>query len=151
MNAMAQQVPSVPVRDDKGRFLSGRPRGTSRLELEPEIKRRVLEAIRDGAYDWVAAESAGIGVTTFFRWIQQGAEDATAGRATAYRDFRDAVRRAQADARRETEVRVRKEEPLAWLMKGPGRDKPGEPGWTDRPAQAEMPHLTIIVTNSWKV
>jgi hypothetical protein len=148
---MAQQSPAPVERDVKGRFLAGRPRGTSRLELEPEVTQRILNAIRDGAYDWVAAESAGIGVSTFFHWIQRGAEDETAGRSSPYRNFRNAVRRVQAEARGETEVKVREKDPLAWLMKGPGRDRPGEPGWTDRPAQQEMPHLTIIVTNSWKV
>jgi len=48
-----------------------------------------------------------------------------------FREFREDVERAAAEARQAAEWEVRKTNPLAWLRYGPGRDRPGKPGWTD--------------------
>ena len=42
------------------------------------------------------------------------------------------VREARAQARVAAETEVRRDNPLAWLRYGPGRDRAGEPGWTER-------------------
>lgn len=97
-----------------------------RPKLTPEVHYQVVSFIRAGAYDWVAAEAAGIGKSTLYRWLQRG-EEAGSG---AYHDFYIDVRQARAQARLAAETEVRRENPLAWLRFGPGRDRPGEPGWT---------------------
>jgi hypothetical protein len=149
---MAQQSPTPAGRDPKGRFLRGNKlsvgnKGQSALlTLNPELRQQIVESIRGGSFDWVAARANGIPARTFYHWMERG----ESGEAE-FAEFWQAVQTARAESRLAAEQDVKRKEPLAWLMKGPGRDRPGEPGWTDRPAQQEMPHLTIIVTNNWKV
>jgi hypothetical protein len=85
----------------------------------------LLEALRRGAFDWVAAEAAGINRRSFYRWMKR----AEAGEVV-YQRFADQVRRAKAEARLEAEARVLASDPLSWLRMGPGRERRGEPGWT---------------------
>ena len=61
------------------------------------------------------------------------------------------MREARAEARLSAEVEVKRGEPLNWLMKGPGRDRSGEPGWTDRPSPDTLSHVTIILAGDGKV
>ena len=69
-----------------------------RSKLTPEVQQRIVSALRAGNYLHVAAEYAGIGKSTLYRWIQRGNVESHG----AYRDFRDAVRTAE----REAEVRA---------------------------------------------
>ena len=103
--------------------MAGRP-----TKLSPEVHQRIVAFIRAGSYAWVAAEAAGVSKTTFHRWLQRGAEEAR-GR---YREFADDVRQAQAQARVAAETEVRRTNPVSWLRYGPGRERPGEPGWTEQ-------------------
>jgi hypothetical protein len=61
--------------------------------LTPELQERVLQAIRAGNTREATANYAGIGRTTLFRWLEQG-EASTSGQ---YRDFWNAVKKAEAD------------------------------------------------------
>jgi hypothetical protein len=106
----------------------GRP---LKLIDDPDIEQRLLRYIRAGGYDWVACESAGIGRSTFYRWMQQGDEDEAAGRLTQFREFRDKVRQAHADSRLAAEIEVKRTNPDSWLRNGPGRTRPDAPGWTN--------------------
>ena len=64
-------------------------------KLTPEVQDKIVQAILAGNYQETAASYAGIGRTTFFRWMEQGADpDAP----QMYRDFRDAVESARAQA-----------------------------------------------------
>jgi hypothetical protein len=94
----------------------------------------------------VAAQACGIASSTFYLWLQQG----DAG-DPQFVEFSEDVRRARAESRLAAEVEIRRDDPQFWLRCGPGKERPGEPGWTDRPAQTEMPHVTIIVTDAWRV
>ena len=93
----------------------------------------LIETIADGAFDWVAAEAAGIGRRTFYDWMRRG----EAGEQP-FAELLTAVRRARASARVGAERTVRKRDPLAWLRLGPGRERADEPGWTspNKPAAA---------------
>jgi hypothetical protein len=88
---------------------------------------KIVSYIRAGAYDWVAAQACGVPSGTFYRWLQQG-ESANAG---IYREFREQVLVARAEARTAAEIEVRRDDPKFWLRVGPGRERPGEPGWTE--------------------
>lgn len=92
-------------------------------KLTPEVHREIVEAIRAGAYDWVAAEAAGVSRVSFYRWLND--------ERPKYRAFRDDVMRARAEARRRAEIAVARESPFNWLRYGPGRSRPDAPGWTD--------------------
>ena len=98
-----------------------------RTKLTTEVHQQIVAFIRVGAYDWVAAEAAGIGKSTFYRWLARGEQRADA----PYRAFYEDVRQARAQARVAAETDVRRDQPLAWLRYGPGRERPGAPGWTE--------------------
>ena len=96
-------------------------------KLTPETQTKIVSYIRSGAFDWVAAEAGGIAASTFRRWMKDGELG-----VAAYIGFYEAVRVARAEARVTAEVEVRKDNPLAWLRYGPGRDRgPEKRGWTD--------------------
>lgn len=96
-------------------------------KLTVEVQNTILAYIRAGSFEWAAAEAAGIGKSTYYRWMKRG-ETARAG---VYHEFWLAVRQARAQVRVAVEATVRTENPLAWLRFGPGRERPGEPGWTE--------------------
>jgi hypothetical protein len=96
-----------------------------RCLLTPETWKAIVEAIRAGAFDWVAAEAAGIGRRTFYDWLKRG----ESGDQRFVRFLAD-VRQARAEARAGAEWAVHKRDPLAWLRLGPGREREDEPGWT---------------------
>lgn len=65
-----------------------------RSKLTPEVQERIIQAIRAGNYRETAAAYAGIHIGTFYRWLQKG-ERAKSG---PYREFREAIERAEAEA-----------------------------------------------------
>jgi hypothetical protein len=69
-----------------------------RSKLTPEVQETIVQVIRAGNYAYVAAEYAGIGQTTFYRWLELGEQEEFG----PYREFRDAVKRAE----REAEIRA---------------------------------------------
>jgi transposase-like protein len=96
-----------------------------KTKLTPETQAQIVARIRDGAYDYIAAQAGGIDPDTFYNWLQWGEH----GREP-YRTFREMVRQARAEARATAEIAVRQDNPLQWL-KHTARDKPNEPGWSD--------------------
>jgi transposase len=64
-------------------------------KLTPETQDRIVQAIQAGNYLEVAAQYAGIGATTLYRWMALG-EDETAD--DIYREFRQAVESARSAA-----------------------------------------------------
>ncbi len=73
-------------------------------KLTPERQERIVELIRAGNYMEIAAQAAGIDVSTLYRWLQRG-EKARSGK---YRQFRDAVMRARVEAEARAVVVVQK-------------------------------------------
>lgn len=65
-----------------------------RSKLNKERQARLCEALRAGNTRAAAAEYAGIGTSTLYRWLDRG----EAQQRGAYRDFWDAVKKAEADA-----------------------------------------------------
>lgn len=94
--------------------------------LTPETHSKIVAYVRAGAFDWVAAQAVGIDPTTFYNWMKWGRN----GRPKYVQFFKD-VSQARAEARVIAEAEVRKADPFKWLRYGPGREREGEPGWTD--------------------
>ncbi|HEX4952683.1 MAG TPA: hypothetical protein VF017_04725 [Thermoanaerobaculia bacterium] len=87
------------------------PKRTGRpSKLTPEVQDRIVSAIRAGNYAQVAAGFAGIGESTFYRWMEQGerAEDG------AFREFRDAVKRAEHEAEVRAVAIIQAQMPIHW-------------------------------------
>jgi len=103
-----------------------------RTKLTPEVQEIILRAIRQGSFDWVAAQAAGITGTTFHNWMRWGRKG-----NPRYVAFFTNVQRAKAETRRKAEAQVFADDAFKWLRYGPGRERPGEPGWTE---SAQLEH-----------
>lgn len=91
---------------------------------EPDaLLHTIVAFIRAGSFPRVAAEAAGVSGEVFDAWM------------ATYRHFRDAVLKAQAEARLAAEVELREAKPLDWLRCGPGKPAGLGDGWTT-PAKA---------------
>ncbi len=112
--------------------MAGRP-----TKLTLEVHQTIVEYIRAGVFSHVAASAAGISKTTFHRWMRHGERE-----PGIYRDFMEDVQQAQAQARAGAEIEVRRGNPLAGLGRGPGRERPGEEGWTDGRSRPELKSFT---------
>jgi hypothetical protein len=99
----------------------------NRHRLTPEVEQTLLTYIRAGGFPAVAAAAAGVPADVFARWMRKGCGP---GARRRYRDFREAVGQAAAQARMAAEVQVFQKRPLDWLRYGPGREATDSPGWT---------------------
>ncbi len=70
---------------------SGRP-----SEFTAEVEKAILDALAAGASVRSACEAAGVGPTTFYRWLSEGAAD---GAPEHFRVLRERTTRARAQAR----------------------------------------------------
>jgi hypothetical protein len=113
--------------------------------LTPECHRAIVAAIRAGAYDWVAAQANGIDPDTFRSWIRRGDRE----REEPFHSFVTDVRTARAQARLSAEIEVRKDEPFNWLRFGPGRERPGEDGWTESKEIRHSGSFDVLYSNEW--
>ena len=94
--------------------------------LTPEVHKKIVDYTRAGAFAWVAAQACGVDPSTFRRWMRYGQNP-----KSPYYLFCTQVKRAQAEARVLAEAEVRNGQAFQWLRYGPGRERPGEPGWTE--------------------
>lgn len=102
--------------------------------LTEELQAQILYILQTGTYQWVAAQACGIDPGTFQDWMRKGnAPDAPEPYATFARE----VNRVHAIVRANVESNVAHRNPEYWLTRGPGRSKPGRPGWTDAPLEVE--------------
>ncbi len=99
-----------------------------RIRLTPGLQAMILQFIRAGSYDWVAAEAAGVPRSLFEHWLRVG----EASPRRPYREFFYEVMRARAEARVAAELTALKKDARFWLRYGPGRDRPDQPGWGTR-------------------
>jgi hypothetical protein len=99
----------------------------ARYQLTPQLLRDIAAFIRAGGFPQVAAQAAGIPQHVFERWLKWGRSGKS---RKIYRDFLDAVRQAQAQARLKAEITAFTDKPLDWLRSGPGKPTAESVGWT---------------------
>lgn len=63
-------------------------------KLTADVTERVVQATRAGNYAEAACQAAGIGTSTYYRWMLRGAQEA----GSPFAQFREAVLRAEAEA-----------------------------------------------------
>ena len=121
-------------------------RGRRPAFLDPHIKDRILESIRAGGWDYQAAKAAGIHKDTFQDWMTRGRAARERGdEEDVYYLFRLSVEQAKAEARVRAEQAVYQKRPDLWLLKGPGRERRGEPGWGDE-LPSNQPTEPMVLT-----
>jgi len=113
--------------------------------LVPERHKAIVAAIRAGAYDWVAAQANGVDPTTLILWMHRGERE---GEGPYFEFFKD-VRTARAQARLSAEIEVRKDQPFNWLRFGPGRERPGEDGWTESKEIRHSGSFDVLYSQEW--
>jgi transposase len=79
-------------------------------KLTPEVRDRVVAALRAGNYRGPSARASGISEATFHRWMKRG-DKAKSG---IYRDFHEEVLRAEAEAEVHAVAVIRKKMPDEW-------------------------------------
>ncbi len=118
----AEPIPLITLRGRRG--------GPLPAFMNLDVLRAILDAIREGGWDYVACQAAGVPKTTFEEWKRRGRADADAGRDTEYSRFSGLVERARASAVIRAETQVFRDRPDLWLTKGPGRASARNPeGW----------------------
>lgn len=75
-----------------------------KLKLDYELIERIELIIRSGNYAQTACEMVGIGTTTYYRWLELADKE---GSPKIYREFRDAIKRAEANAEVVSVARIR--------------------------------------------
>lgn len=101
---------------------------TPRHILTPAVQQSICGYILSGGYPHVAAEAAGVPREVFARWLRRSRGP---GAKKRYRQLREAILNALAQARLSAEAAVLTKTPLAWLKHGPGKDTPDMPGWSN--------------------
>ncbi len=81
-----------------------------KTKLTPEVQKRICEIIRAGNFAATAASVVGIDESTFYRWMSEG-EKATRGQ---YREFRNAVKKASAEAEQKNVKYIQSAAPKNW-------------------------------------
>lgn len=94
--------------------------GGAKILLTYAVQDRICELIASGAWDYIAAEAAGISQNSFYKYLER------------FPVFKRNVEAAKAQARADAEKRVREMDPAKWLRYGLGKDRPGRPGWTGK-------------------
>ena len=69
----------------------------------------------------------GVPVETFRAWLRDGQRRR---RNDRQRVLGESLRKAAAQARLKAEVELYRDDPLKWLLHGPGRETPTLPGWS---------------------
>ncbi|MGH2966122.1 MAG: transposase [Solirubrobacterales bacterium] len=74
-------------------------------KLTPEVKQRIVKAVRAGNYAETSARSAGVSSATYYRWMKRGERESKG----IYHDFFEEVKRAEAEAEVHAVAVIRRE------------------------------------------
>lgn len=94
--------------------------------LTADLRRQIAATIRAGCYPHVAAGAFGVPQAVFERWLELGESENDA----LFAEFAAEVREAEAQARLRAETATFAKDAKLWLQHGPGRERPGRPGWS---------------------
>ena len=86
-----------------------------RGRLTPQVVTTILAYIKNGSFDHVAAQAAGISPRTFREWMARGEGRSLRPSTEELREFAQQVRKAKAEARVIAEAEVHRAKPLDWL------------------------------------
>jgi hypothetical protein len=144
---MTGTTPSAPTPPPSEKHPAGR-----KTLLTSEIQAKIVAYIRAGMWDYIAAEANGVNQDTFYEWIRRGEQTDDRPPEPRFAEFAEAIRQARAEARGTSEVEVKREDPIVYLTKGPGRERPGRPGWTSvgdgQTAQATTT-VNVLIAPQW--
>jgi transposase len=79
-------------------------------KLTEAVQDKIVQAIRAGNYAEAAGRVAGISPSTYYRWLERGEREEQG----PYRDFHDAVRKAEAEAEVHAVAILRRAMPEDW-------------------------------------
>jgi hypothetical protein len=113
------------------------------------VEAAILGYIRQGAFPHVAAEAAGVPKNVFNDWLDRGLKKGKHNQR--YRDLRDRVMQAEAQARVKAEIAVFQERPRDWLKFGPGKERPDNRGWSAQvaPILTNSTQVNILASAEW--
>jgi hypothetical protein len=108
---------------------------------------QLVTFIRAGGYPLVAAAAAGVPPKVYRSWLRRGE---TKQAREPFRSFARDVRQAIAQGRLRAELAVFDKDPKFWLKHGPGKEAPGNPGWTGevKPA-ATVQKAAVQESEAW--
>jgi transposase len=86
-----------------------RPKGTSKLDLEPQLASRIITFIKAGSYLETAAAAAGVNSSTLHRWLKRGAQG-----EEPFAGFRSSVEAALAEAELRDLARIDRAAETQW-------------------------------------
>jgi len=118
---------SERTRLSEARQPKGPASGTTKLT--PEVAQTILAYIEAGAWDYIAAEMAGVSARTVREWVRRGeGKDPDRPPTPELAEFALNWRAAKAKARGVREMQVADTRPGYWL-EHTARSEPGRPGW----------------------
>jgi transposase len=79
-------------------------------KLKTELQEMICNLIKRGVYIEVACEAVGIAKSTFYRWLARGENEASG----IYRDFSNAIKKAEAESHILYLDMIRKAAPDCW-------------------------------------
>lgn len=131
---------------------SGDPDVGQPSKLTPQTAAIIVRALQSGCYRETAAQHAGIGISTFYRWLEVGEADYEANIDSPHRELWDAIKKAEADAEVAAVALIRRAagetwQAAAWLLE---RKNPGRWGRRERHEHTGANGGPITVTDlSW--
>jgi transposase len=104
----------------------------AKTKLTPEVKDKIVTAIRIGSYDYVAAKMAGISRSTFYEWQDRGSKE----KKGIYSEFLDALKKAEAEAEIAAVNDIRKAGETNWQARAWWLERRHGDRWSRRDALA---------------
>jgi len=134
----------APSRKLKGQHANLKPNDfPPNSTADMTYQRAICAFIRQGAYPHVAAQAIGLPAALYERWMNTGLVKTR----SLFGMFRLAVLEAQAQARLKAEQALFEKDPVAWLRSGPGKERPGDPGWSSTPKPVVLPASQVSQVN----
>jgi transposase len=137
---------------DRCKQHSGDPNVGRRSRLTPTVRNPIVRTLASGCYRQTAAEVAGVGKSTLYRWLEQGEHDFEDGRTTPYRELWEATKKAEADAEVEAielirEAATRSWQAAAWLLERKYPDRWGRRARLDHRHDAQPRREVVEIPN----